>query len=72
MGDEPTQRQLVIMQLISEERTNKNISESLGYSESTIRQEIIKIFAKIGCTNRNQVAEIYRNYPNKNLESSNS
>jgi len=67
---EPTQRQLVIMRLISENRTNKNISENLGYSESTIRQEIIRIFEKTECSNRNQVAEFYRNYSNKTVENS--
>jgi len=69
-SNEPTQRQLVIMRLISESRTNENISESLGYSESTIRQEIMRIFEKTECSNRNQVAEFYRNYSNKMVENS--
>jgi DNA-binding NarL/FixJ family response regulator len=64
-SNEPTQRQLVIMQLISEERTNRSISEILGYSESTIRQEIIKIFAKTGCASRTEVASIYKNHSKK-------
>lgn len=64
-SNEPTQRQLVIMRLISENRTNKNISENLGYSESTIRQEIIKIFAKLGCSHRSEAAAIYKNYSQK-------
>ena len=68
--NELTQRQLVIMRLISENRTNKNISENLGYSESTIRQEIMRIFAKTDCTDRHQVAEFYRNYSNKTVENS--
>jgi DNA-binding NarL/FixJ family response regulator len=70
MSNEPTQRQLVIMRLISESRTNKNISENLGYSESTIRQEIMRIFETTGSSNRTQVAEFYRNYSNKIAENS--
>lgn len=57
---ELTGRQNLILQLISEDRTNSNISESLGYSESTIRQEIMRIFVKLGCSTRSQAAEIYR------------
>lgn len=33
-------RQLAILRLISEDRTNQSISQFLGYSESTIRQEL--------------------------------
>lgn len=66
-SNEPTQRQLVIMQLISEERTNRSISEILGYSESTIRQEIIKIFAKTGCASRTEVANIYKDFSKKEV-----
>ena len=59
--DELTERQQVILRLISEDRTNLTISELLGYSESTIRQETIKIFAKLGCTGRKEARQIYRN-----------
>ena len=57
---ELTARQNVILRLVSEDRTNASISEILGYSESTIRQEIMKIFSKLGCGNRHQAAEIYK------------
>ena len=57
---ELTERQQIILRLISEDRTNLAISELLGYSESTIRQETIKIFAKLGCTGRHEAALIYR------------
>lgn len=59
---ELTERQLVILRLISEERTNQGISQFLGYSESTIRQEVMRIFAKIGCAHRSEAAAIYRSY----------
>ena len=55
-----TERQHIILRLISEDRTNLAISELLGYSESTIRQETIKIFAKLGCTGRHEAALIYK------------
>jgi DNA-binding CsgD family transcriptional regulator len=55
-----TERQILILKLISENRTNIVISERLGYSESTIRQETIKIYAKLGCNGREEATEIYR------------
>jgi DNA-binding CsgD family transcriptional regulator len=55
-----TERQMLILKLISENRTNIVISERLGYSESTIRQETIKIYAKLGCNGREEATEIYR------------
>jgi len=55
-----TERQILILRLISENRTNILISELLGYSESTIRQETIKIYAKLDCNGREEAARIYR------------
>ena len=55
-----TERQILILKLISENRTNIVISERLGYSESTIRQETIKIYAKLGCNGREEASSIYR------------
>ena len=62
---ELTDRQNLILRLISEDRTNSNISESLGYSESTIRQESMKIFAKLGCSHRGEATAIYKSYSEK-------
>jgi DNA-binding CsgD family transcriptional regulator len=56
---ELTERQHVILRLMSEDRTNFEIGEFLGYSESTIRQESITIFAKLNCTSRKEAARIY-------------
>ena len=55
-----TDRQILILRMISEGRTNIVIGELLGYSESTIRQETIKIFAKLGCNGREDASKIYR------------
>jgi DNA-binding CsgD family transcriptional regulator len=55
-----SQRQDLILRMISEGRTNLAIGEILQYSESTIRQETIKIFSKLGCDGRLEAADIYR------------
>ena len=60
VGSELTERQYIILRLISEDRTNLDISGLLGYSESTIRQETIKIYAKLECNGRKEATEIYR------------
>jgi DNA-binding CsgD family transcriptional regulator len=62
-----TERQMLILRMISENRTNILISELLGYSESTIRQETIKIYAKLGCNGREEAARIYRESLNQEL-----
>ena len=56
---ELTERQLLILRLMSERRTNINIGELLGYSESTIRQETIKIFSILNCHGREEASRIY-------------
>jgi DNA-binding CsgD family transcriptional regulator len=55
-----SQRQDLILRMISEGRTNNAIGEILQYSESTIRQETIRIFSKLGCDGRSEAAELYR------------
>ena len=52
-------RQLVILKLISQGLTNIEISELIGYSDSTVRQESVRIFALLGCTNRRDAGRIY-------------
>ena len=54
-----TDRQLLILRLISEGHTNSTISELLKYSESTVRQETIKIFSKLKCAGREEAGAIY-------------
>jgi len=63
MSSRPTKlsyRQMLILRMMSEGRTNLVISELLGYSESTVRQETIKIFAILGCHGREEASKIYR------------
>ena len=65
LGMELTQRQQLILRMVSEGRTNMTISEMLKYSESTIRQETIKIFSKLGCDGRDEASEIYKGQQTK-------
>lgn len=53
-------RQELILKMISEGRTNGDIADVLGYSESLIRQETIRIYALLGCSGRSEAASIYR------------
>lgn len=64
-----TQRQDLILRMISEGRTNNAIGDILQYSESTIRQETIKIFSKLGCDGRAEAAEIYKSQEDERLDS---
>lgn len=59
-GNALTERQLLILKMMAEGRTNLAISGALGYSESTIRHETIKIYAKLGCTGRVEASSIYQ------------
>ena len=61
-----TERQNLILKLITEGRTNAAIADVLGYSESLIRQETIKIYAKLGCSGRNEAAQIYNRMHTQN------
>jgi len=54
-----TERQRIILRMMSEGQTNTGIGESLGYSESTIRQETIKIFAILKCNGRREASQLY-------------
>ena len=58
LADEPlTERQELILKMIAEGRTNSDISDLLGYSESTIRQETIKIYSALKVTGRRAAAQ---------------
>lgn len=59
-SEELLPRQLLISRLIAEGRTNHDISELIGYSESTVRQELMKIFVLTKSTSRGEVGEHYR------------
>jgi DNA-binding NarL/FixJ family response regulator len=56
-SEDLTPRQVLISRLISEGRTNHDISELIGYSESTVRQEIMKVFVLTNSKSRGKVGE---------------
>lgn len=52
---ELTSRQLRILDMVKENRTNSSIAAALGYSESLIRQETIIIYRKLGIDGRREL-----------------
>ena len=54
-GGALTERQKQILDQIKEKKTNGQIAEHLGYSESLIRQETIIIYAKLGIKGRKEL-----------------
>ena len=59
-NNELSERQRLILQMIADGRTNADIADLLGYSESLIRQETIRIYAHLGCSGRTEAALIYK------------
>jgi DNA-binding NarL/FixJ family response regulator len=51
-----TKREQSLVQLVSEGRTNRDISHELGLSEHTVRNYLFKIFNKLGTSNRLELA----------------
>lgn len=58
-GNELTTRQKLILSMVAKNFTNAKIGDDLGYSESTIRQEVRKIYQILNCEGRSQAIEIY-------------
>jgi len=54
-----TDRQVQILALITEKKTNIEIADIMGYSESTIRQETIRIFDKLQLSGRNEARRYF-------------
>jgi len=75
--EELTSRQLVILSHIEKGMVNLEIAKILMLSESTIRQETVKIYRSLGVGNRHEAVKkarvlglIARNAPSKYLEDS--
>lgn len=54
-----TDRQVEILKHISEKRTNIEIADIMGYSESTIRQETIRVFEKLRLGGRHEARRYF-------------
>lgn len=61
-----SERQLEILDLVAQQLTNAKIANCLGYSESTVRQETMKIFNYLGVEGRIEASRIYFDYQASN------
>lgn len=55
-----TERQLRILALMTEGLSNFQIAQRIGYSDSTVRQETMRIYAALGFKNRGEAIAWYR------------
>ena len=55
-----TRRQREIIQLVADGLTNTQIGNELGFSESTIRQETMRIYEILGATGRADAVRMFR------------
>ncbi len=60
LGDPLSDRERMIQALMARGRTNLEIAEELGFSDSTIRQDAIRLFAKLGVSNRGDAGNLYK------------
>lgn len=51
-------RQMSILQQVADGKTNQQIGRNMNLSESTIKQESVRIFRKLGVPNRLEAAEV--------------
>jgi DNA-binding CsgD family transcriptional regulator len=58
LGEPLTDRQLQILHLMADGKTNPLIAYMLGYSESTVRHESMRIFKKLGAASRSEAVQI--------------
>ncbi len=61
LGVPLTVRERLIQEMMSKGLSNKECSINLGYSESTIRQDAVSMFAKLHVTNRKQAGALFSN-----------
>jgi len=55
-------RQVRIAEMIADGATNREIAQTLNFSESTARYETIKIYERLQVKNRAQAASMIRRY----------
>jgi DNA-binding CsgD family transcriptional regulator len=53
-----TKREGLLQIMMSDGKTNREISEELGYSESTIRQDAVSLFAKLNVKTRKEAGDL--------------
>lgn len=55
---ELTTRQQRILRLLAQEKTNRSIAAELGFSESTIRQETLRLYRALGVNSRTDAVRV--------------
>ncbi|WP_067566195.1 response regulator [Nocardia acidivorans] len=55
---ELTTRELALFDLVSTGHSSQQIANSLGIAEKTVRNNLTKLYAKLGVENRNQLTEL--------------
>ena len=48
----PTDRQLLIMELVAQGRTNREIAHKLGISDKVVKKYVSEIYLRVGVRNR--------------------
>ena len=51
-----TRRELQILELLAQGKSNKQIAAELGIGEQTVKNQFYRVFLKLGVTNRTQAA----------------
>mgnify|MGYP003352830005 FL=1 len=55
-----TKRQIIILEMMSQQMTNMQIAKELGYSESTIRHETMRIYELLQASGRREAVVLAR------------
>jgi NarL family two-component system response regulator LiaR len=58
IGEDLTQRELEILAMLTEGKTNKEIAKQLSLSEGTVRFHVSNILSKLGVNNRTEAASM--------------
>ena len=61
-GQALTNREHIIQHLMADGKTNREIAEELGYGESTIRQDAVSLFEKLGVRDRKSAGDLFEDY----------
>lgn len=54
-----TERELKILEILSQGKSNKEIADSLGISENTVEQHLKNIYEKLNVQNRTEAAVLF-------------
>ncbi|NMC14674.1 MAG: helix-turn-helix transcriptional regulator [Chloroflexi bacterium] len=54
-----TERELEILEILSQGKSNKELADSLGISENTVEQHLKNIYEKLNVQNRTEAAGLF-------------